>query len=112
MNVRVLYSYKQERGFLKVGGINMKIKNMPRFIFSLTILFAVVSFVTSMFVTKVFSREPDQYENVIVCKGETLWSIASNLNGNINENVYTIKKINNLSNSSIYVGQELLIPIK
>lgn len=89
----------------------MRIKNMPRFILSLTILFTVISFLTSMFVTKVFSREEEKYQSVIVCKGETLWSIASNLNGNINENIYNIKKLNNLVNSSIYVGQELIIPM-
>lgn len=89
----------------------MRIKNMSRFILSLTILFAIVSFLTSMFVNKVFSHEEEKYQSVIVCKGETLWSIVSNLNGNINENIYNIKKLNNLDNSSIYVGQELIIPV-
>lgn len=89
----------------------MRIKNMPRFILSLTILLAIISFLMSMFVTKVFSREEEKYQSIIVCKGETLWSIASNLSGNINENIYNIKKINNLANPSIYIGQELIVPI-
>jgi LysM repeat protein len=48
----------------------------------------------------------------VVSKGDTLWSIASELNGNIRENIYEIKKINNLKTSYIYEGQELQLPIK
>ena len=88
----------------------MRIKSMPRFILSLTILFTIISFVVNMFVYKVFSYQKTEYENVVVCNGDTLWSIAQNLNGNVSENVYNIKKINNLSSSSLYIGQELLIP--
>ena len=88
----------------------MRIKNMPRFILSLTILFTIISFVVNMFVYKVFSYQKTEYENVVVCKGDTLWSIAQNLDGNVSKNIYNIRKINNLSSSSLYIGQELLIP--
>ena len=89
----------------------MRIKSMPRFIFFLTLLFIIISCITNMFLNKVFSHEETKYENVTVCKGETLWSIASSLDGNISENIYNIKKINNLENSDLYIGQELIIPI-
>lgn len=88
----------------------MKIKSMPRFILFLTILFFAISFLTNMFLYKVFSHEEQHYKEVVVCKGETLWSIAKELDGNVSENIYNIKKINNLSNSNLYIGQILMIP--
>ena len=88
----------------------MRIKNMPRFILVLTILFVAISCITNMFFNKVFSYEEPKYKNVVVCQGETLWSIASELNGNINENIYNIKKLNNLSSPNLFVGQELIVP--
>lgn len=88
----------------------MRIKSMPRFILFLTILFFAISFLTNMFLYKVFSHEEQLYKEVVVCKGETLWSIAKDLDGNVNENIYNIKKLNNLSNSNLYVGQTLMIP--
>lgn len=89
----------------------MRIKNVKRFIISLTILFTIISFLFSMICNKVFSYTIPEYEEIIVSEGDTLWKIASNLKGNINENVYKIKKINKLNDSYIYVGQELLIPL-
>ena len=88
----------------------MRIKNIKRFILSLTILFVLISFLCSMICSKVFSYTAPKYNEIIVSEGDTLWSLASCLKGNINENVYEIKKINNLKDSYIYVGQELLIP--
>lgn len=88
----------------------MRIVNLPRFIISMIIIVCVISFITSMLTTKVFSATPLQYESVVVSEGETLWSIANNIGGNINKNIYEIKKINNLEGSIIYVGQELKIP--
>ena len=88
----------------------MRIKNMKRFITFLTILFVGISFLTNMFLNKVLSHEQEKYENVTVCQGDTLWSIASGLKGNVNENIYNIKKLNNLNSSNIYIGQKLIIP--
>ena len=46
-------------------------------------------------------------ENIyVVKKGDTLFSIAKNLNISVD----TIKSLNNLTNNSITIGQELLIP--
>ena len=88
----------------------MRIKNMKRFLTFLTILFVGVSFLTNMFFNIVFSHQEKNYKSITVCQGETLWSIASNLKGNINKNIYDIKKLNNLNNSNLYIGQELVIP--
>ncbi len=89
----------------------MRIKSMPRFIFSMFIIFILILSMFSCLFTKVFSYQEPIYETVIVSKGDTLWNIAKTLDGNINENVYQIKKINNLNTSDIYIGQELLIPV-
>lgn len=88
----------------------MRIVNLPRFIISMIIIVCVLSFITSMLTTKVFSATPIQYDNITVSEGDTLWSIANSIDGNINKNIYEIKKINNLESSIIYVGQELKIP--
>ncbi len=90
----------------------MRIKNLKRFIISMTILFTIISFLCSLLTNKVFSYTAPEYEKIVVSKGDTLWSIASELNGNIRENIYEIKKINNLKTSYIYEGQELQLPIK
>ena len=75
----------------------MRIKSMPKFIFFLTILFIIISCITNMFLNKVFSHEEAKYKYITVCHGETLWSIASDLKGNINENIYNIKKLKGFS---------------
>lgn len=89
----------------------MKIVNIPRFILFLVIIMFVISLCTNILTKTVLSASPIEYETVVVAEGDTLWSIAMNLEGNISENVYQIKKINHLNNSMIYVGQELQIPV-
>lgn len=89
----------------------MRIKIKPRFIISMSIIFILgFSFFNGVFGV-VFSHQEPIYEKVIVAKGDTLWSIAQTIDGNINENIFEIKKLNNLNDSDIYVGQELLIPV-
>lgn len=90
--------------------IHMKIVNLPRFIISMIIIVCILSFITSMLTTRVFSAASIQYDSIVVSEGDTLWSIANNIGGNVNKNIYEIKEINNLENSIIYVGQELKIP--
>ena len=88
----------------------MKIVNMPRFIISMSIIVFVISFFMSMLTSVVFSASPIEYDTVVVSEGDTLWSIASSLEGNVRENIYIIKKINKLESSMIFVGQELSVP--
>lgn len=88
----------------------MRIKSMPRFIISMSIIFVLMFSIFNCLFGGVFSYQEQTYEKVIVSNGDTLWSIASALDGNINENIFEIKKINNLNNCDIFVGQELLIP--
>lgn len=89
----------------------MRIKNKGRFIISMSIIFLILFIIFNMITTKVFSYEEQKLEKVIVSNGDTLWSIAKGLDGDINRNIFEIKRINNLEKSNIYVGQELLIPI-
>lgn len=89
----------------------MRIKNMKRFIISMTIILTFIIFLCSIITNKVFSHEEQKYKTITISSGDTLWAIASELNGNINENIYNIKKINNLEKSNLHVGQELLIPV-
>ena len=88
----------------------MRIKNLKRFIISMTILFTIISFLCSLLTNKVFSYTVPEYEKIVVSKGDTLWSIASELNGDIRENIYEIKKINNLTSDLIIAGKTLIIP--
>ena len=90
----------------------MRIVNFPRFIISLSVLACLISFGISMVTSHVFSAEPVEYDNIVVAKGDTLWSIASELNGDTNENIYEITVKNNLNDVIIYEGQELFVPIK
>lgn len=53
----------------------------------------------------------EEYVSVYVCKGDTLWSIAKDYydEADVRNRVSEIKEINNLNNSSIREGQELLL---
>ena len=55
------------------------------------------------------------YRIVVVKKGDTLWDIVGkgiNEKYDIRNEVYLIKKLNNLQTSNIYPGQQLIIPIR
>lgn len=90
----------------------MKIVNFTRFIISISLIVCMLSFFISMVTSKVFSATPIEYDTIIVSEGDTLWGIALTLEGDISENIYNIKEVNNLDSSIIYEGQELLVPIK
>ena len=90
----------------------MRIVNFPRFIIAMAIFACILSFFISMATNKVFSASPVEYETIVVSAGDTLWSIALDIEGDVKANIYDIKKINKLNNPIIYEGQELLIPIK
>lgn len=90
----------------------MKIVNFTRFIISISLIVCMLSFLISMATSKVFSATPIEYDTIIVSEGDTLWGIALTLEGDISENIYNIKEVNNLDSSIIYEGQELLVPIK
>lgn len=89
---------------------HLKIKNKVRFTVSMVILFAIVFSIFTSITSKAFSYQEPKYTEITVSYGDTLWSIAKELDGKINENIYNIQKINNLEDCNIYEGQKLLIP--
>lgn len=88
----------------------LKIKNKVRFTISIVILFAFAFSIFSSITSKVFSYQQPKYTEITISYGDTLWSIAKELDGKINENIYKIQKLNNLENCNIYEGQKLIIP--
>ena len=91
---------------------HLRIKNKLRFTISMAVIFIFLFSIVNAISSKVFSYQQPQYDEVVVAYGDTLWTIASNLDGNIGENIYNIQKINNLENCNIFEGQILLIPSK
>lgn len=83
----------------------------------MVIMFIIISsfgIVTSNAVAK----KDVKTEIYIVNQNDTIWSIASNIcknnedkNLNIQNVIIQIKKVNNFSDSDIYVGQTLKLPI-
>jgi nucleoid-associated protein YgaU len=74
--------------------------------------FAIVQSVAS-----VTSPEPASVteSSVIVSSGDTLWDIAAEYAGegtDVRKMVYSIKKRNDLTGSSLQAGQLLIIPVK
>lgn len=91
---------------------HLKIRNKVRFTISMFIIFIIIMSAFSAITKKVFSYQESRYEKITVSYGDTLWSIAKDLNGNISENIYNIQKVNNLKDCNIFEGQTLLIPIE
>ena len=92
----------------------MRIKNRKKFIRGILLIIALLS----LFICKsTLSFNNANYKTIYVSNGETLWDIAKTEQQNnnyyngkdIREIVDSIKNINNLENSNLYEGQELLI---
>ena len=91
---------------------HLKIKNKVRFTISMFVIFMLFSSLISLFTSKTFSYQAPKYQEIVVSDGDTLWGLAKNLDGNIAENIYEIKKINHLEDCTIYIGQTLKIPLQ
>lgn len=87
------------------------LKNRKRF-YS---LISVIVFVTVLVIAaaNVYSQQNNRYEFVMVKKGDSLWSIAERFNSRLDTRrlVDKIKTVNNLKDSLIFEGTELLVPI-
>lgn len=88
----------------------MRITNKYKFIRSM----AIVIFLLIALFNTCIAKSNTEAETITytVSKGETLWSIAREYtpnNKDIRETIYEIKKINNMTDSAIYPGQEIQI---
>lgn len=96
----------------------MKIKNRRKFILSLLILALIIIF-TILLTKNSFSHVESKTKIIYISSGDTLWDIAvleqgSNeyyKNKKVRQIVEDIKYKNNLSNSYIYEGQKIEIPV-
>lgn len=123
MGTCVLYNEFRTHVFEDRGGVKLfkvrkriYIKNKLKFYTFLTIVFLFsILMMLSIFTHKVEGHEKPNTKIVVVSKGDTLWDIASkyiNIKFDIRDEIYHIKKINDLQTSNIYPGQELIIPIR
>lgn len=98
--------------------MKMKIKNKRKFITSMSILLIIVFILLSLIYNKTYSNTYTQYKKEIICKGDTLWSIAEDEKNNnkyfegkdIRYIIYEIQNLNNLENNDLQIGDTLLIP--
>lgn len=86
------------------------LKNRQRLFLSVIIFFLSVA--GMLFAAKAYSLEEHAYTRIQVMPGDTLWGIASKYNTgrDIRKFIFEIKRINGLSDSTIYEGQSLIIP--
>ncbi|MFA5881367.1 MAG: LysM peptidoglycan-binding domain-containing protein [Eubacteriales bacterium] len=81
-------------------------------ILTITVTLAAVM----MFATKsqASGLTADSYQEVTVCRGDTLWDIAKKYKGdkNIQMVIYNIMKDNKLETSGLHPGQQLIIYLK
>lgn len=88
-----------------------KLKNKKRFYsFIIIVIIAVSSLV---FATNIKGESAGvQYQRITVEKGDTLWGIAKryNADGDIRSYINKIEKVNNISDSTIYEGEVILLP--
>ena len=94
----------------------VKVVFKKRFKFNILIIFILILGV-SFFTSKSFGKREIHTYNYTVSSNDTLWNISKDVCNKSNENldiqnvVHDIKYRNKLSNSDIYVGQVLEIPI-
>lgn len=97
----------------------MKIKNLKKFIRSILIILGIIFILSLIIVKSTLSYTNYEYKTICVKSGDTLWSIALDMQTNnayykgkdIRYIISNIKEVNNLSNSMVYANQELQIPI-
>lgn len=97
--------------------MKVKIVNKKKFIRSLIIVIALIV-LTLLRINNTYSKTEISYKEDYILKGDTLWSIAeSEINTNqyyknkdIRDVMFEIKKINNLPDGNLTIGQKILIP--
>ena len=96
----------------------MRIKNKKKFKRAIFIVVFLSILGIILLSNQTLSHGKVKTKTISVSNGETLWTIAGREleennfyeNKSIREVIYNIKSVNNLENSYIYEGQELIIP--
>ena len=97
----------------------MRIVNFKKFIRSIIVILFIIFCLSIIFSKSVLSFKEIEYTSIYVAEGDTLWTIASNLQNNndyyknkdIRYIISDIREINHLDSCNIFVNQELLIPV-
>ncbi len=95
----------------------MKIVNKKKFIKMIILVIGVIMSFSFYFCNISFSKGEVKTKTIYVSNGDTLWSIASKEKEknkyyeekDIRDIIYEIKTLNQLENSYLKVGQELII---
>ena len=88
----------------------MRIKNKIKFIRSIAIVIFLLIALFNISIAKTDTEA--EYIDYTISKGETLWSIAGEYkekNEDIRQYIYDIKKLNNMTDSTVYPGQVIKI---
>ena len=79
------------------------------------IILSVAICLLNLLFTNIFASKEIDTKEYVVMRGETLWSIAEDLyseeNTDIQKIIYDIKDVNNMSESIVYEGQTINLPI-
>lgn len=98
--------------------MKLKIVNVKKFFLNCTMLLEIVVICGIIFTNKSYSKSEEVYKNETIVQGETLWEIAKNEKNNndyykdkdVRYIVYDLQQINNLLNTNLIDGQEIIIP--
>ncbi len=88
----------------------MRIKNKIKFIRSIAIIVFLLIALFNISIAK--TDKEAEIIDYTISKGETLWSIAGEYkekNEDIRQYIYDIKKLNNMTDSTVYPGQVIKI---
>lgn len=97
----------------------MKIKNIKKFIRGILIVLGIIFILSLIIVKSTLSYTTHEYKTIYVKSGDTLWSIAADLQENdsyyegkdVRYIIGDLKEINRLNTSAVYINQELQIPV-
>jgi cell division protein YceG involved in septum cleavage len=106
--------FKEER--LQALSKKYRIKSKVRFTVFVTICILITVFcLGSVFgAGEVSGATEKQYVTITVEPGDTLWTIAetySDENVDVRQYAYRIARFNGISDSTVYAGEELIIPL-
>lgn len=93
----------------------LRIANKRRFTIFLSIMFVITAMIFSGIskLNLAYSSNDDDYAEMAIISGDTLWEIAKNnnpYNDDIRKIVYEIMKINNMKSAELKVGSVIKIP--